>query len=576
MAKYASFGYWTSPLQMVTINLETEATHLTTIPGGRGVIGKPAAWLPDSGKLILANDESAVIEYDPATQVVREIDNFPDIVAYVATISTDGRVFWGTYPDARVVEYNPATDAIIDHGPCNPDFGAPQYGYTIGVDPACTHVYIGPGQLPWYLAVLELATGEYTVYFENDMDTFGAVYTSVDRSEIWYRRITGGVSKYYTLIGGVVTESTDPRPSFLGPYNPANIDTGMAEWLARYNIEFDLSDALPTSATPDAVIRWREGEGAWNEVTISGIQLNAQILKRVYPYDADRLLCFSGSYGPAFLFNPTTGESELLGWTNRSLYDARRIGSKWYLNCYPSTSLEWDPAQPWTLTEGTIDRTTTNPRDIIQVHKYHFYSTEGPDGWLYLGVNHVRDSIGGDLGWFDPVTEAKGHLREGFEIWSPRGIVTVGDVLVYSGYSQNKETHPDGQLIIFDPDTKSIVDSITPLPGENIRDAGCIVAIGEDVVGATGTRAYRYTIATKTPVWIVDLPGLAFGTMYYYDRRMEVAPDGLIYLYLDNDIYTLNPTTGEAIKVRASTMPAGIFWHNGVGYIENGTDLRIV
>lgn len=575
MAKYASFGFWTSPLQMLTINLETMETHLTSIQGGRGVIGKASVWLPASEKLITANGEGGYIsEYDPVTHMARTIAQFPDRDAYVAALSNDGRIFWGTYPGSRVVEYNPATDAVIDHGPCDSEFLDAHYGYTIGVDPANTHVYIGPGQSPWYLSVLELATGEYTVYFKGD-DLGGMVYTSVDGTETWYyRRRADSVVEWYTLIGGVVTLSTDSRPPFRYWDAPAGVDAGVTSWPARYGIEFDLSQAQPTTATPTAILRWREGEGAWNELSISGIKGLPQVLKRVYAFDANRLLCISGLYGPLFLYNPTTEALELLGWTNRSLYDALKIGTKWYLSGYTAVTMEWDDTQPWTLVESTPDRALSNPRDVLQVHKYHYYSAEGPDGWFYTAVNHIRDSFGGDLGWFDPTTEVKDHLRAGFELWSPRGLATVGDVLVYSG---NSLEGLDGQLIVFDPDTKSIVDTITPLAGEGITEAGCIIPIGGDVIGIVGTRAYRVTVATKASVWKVNLPAAAFHTQMWYDRRVEIAPDGLIYLYMGAAIYTLNPATGAAVKVRNdSGNPGGILWHNGIGYIEGGTTLRTV
>lgn len=575
MPRYASFGYWSNPLQLVTVNLETKVAHLTTLQGGRGVIGKASVWLPSTGKLILANGEGGYItEYDPATRLIRTIGSFPDRDAYVAALSNDGRIFWGSYPGARVVEYNPATDAVIDHGPCDSDFLDAHYGYTIGVDPACTHVYIGPGQSPWYLSVLDLSTGEYTVYFKEGNDLGGNVYISVDGSQAWYyRRRSDNVVEWYTLIGGVVTLSTGPRPPFRDWNRPAGVDSGLTDWPSRYGLEFDLSQALPTTATPNAIFRWRENEGAWNEVTVTGIRRQAQVLKRVYSYDAEHLLCLCGSYGPVFLYNPTTEATEVLGWTNRSLYDARKIGTKWYLNGYTAVSMEWDPSQPWSLVESTPDRTQSNPRDVLQVHKYHYYSTEGPGGWLYVGANHIRDSFGGDIGWFDPTTESKGHLREGFEAWSPRGIVTVGDVVVYSGNSLDGQ---DGRLIVFDPNTKSIVDHMEPLPGEELTSAGYIITVDGDVVGVEGTRAYRYTIETKAEVWKVSLPAPAFGTMVWYDRRAEVAPDGLIYLYCGSAIYKLDPANGATTKVRDDNTPGAILWHNGIGYIEGGTTLRTV
>jgi len=294
-------------------------------------------------------------------------------------------------------------------------------------------------------------------------------------------------------------------------------------------------------------------------------------VKRVYAYDANRLLCLSGEYGPVYLYTPATKEIEYLGIPTYSLYDAIKIGTKWYLSGYTAVTLEWDPAQPWTLTDSTIDRTTSNPRQVLGVHKYHYYSTEGSDGLLYVGVSHLRDSVGGDLGWFNPADDSVGHLREGFEDWNPRGVVAVGDSIVYSG---NSLSGAEGQLIVFDTATKTIVDAITPLSGEGNTSAGWIIAIEGDIIGISDLWAYRVTVATGATVWKVSLPAWAFNDLRWYDRRAEIGPDGLIYLYLGTVIYSLDPATGATAKVVDDLATGNIMWHEGTAYIYGRTNLR--
>lgn len=574
MAKYLSLCYWTTPQQLVTVDLETGVGRLATYQGGRGGLGKAAVWLSERGVLLLANaDKGYLSEYTPATGVMRTIGPCPDRDFYASCISLDGRVFWGTYPNAHVVEYNPATDEIIDHGSADPSFDGPHYGYYIGVDPACTHVYLGLGHLPWYLAVLDLATGEYTLHFKDEGDVNSGIGTAADRSAVWYvRHKLNGTTQRYTLSGGALTPTDDPSPPALPYAYHSGVDYSVSEWQARHNVIINLNEATSTTSKPNPIVRWKapEDEG-WQEAVIDAPALKDVVIKRVYPYDATRLLCLSAEYGPVYLYTPATGNIEQLGFPQYSLYDARKIGSKWYLNGYTAATLEWDPAQPWSLVTSSPDQTITNPRKVLSVHKYHHYSVEY-NGVLYVAVNHLRDSVGGDIGWYDPQTGENGHLREGFEVWGATGLAVCGDVLVYGGESIEGN---DAQLIVFDPATKSIVDRITPLPGEAFAEAGWLIAAGGDVIGITGNRAYRVTVATGARVWAVTLPGAAFGTSATADQRAEISPvDGMIYLYSGDAIYKLNPADGTIFRVLGDSTPGAIMWHGNAAYIYGTTNLR--
>lgn len=574
MAKYLSLCYWTTPQQLVTVDLETGVGRLATYQGGRGGLGKAAVWLSERGVLLLANaDKGYLSEYTPATGVMRTIGPCPDRDFYASCISLDGRVFWGTYPNAHVVEYNPATDEIIDHGSADPSFDDAQYGYYIGVDPACTHVYLGLGQQPWYLAVLDLSTGEYTLHFKADGDSAGGISEATDGSAVWYtRRKANGTYERYTLSGGAVTLATDPAPPAKPYGTTTGVDFVVSEWTTRHGVIINLDDATPTTAAPNPTVRWKAPDDeTWQAATIDAPVLKDMIIKRVYAYDNNRLLCLSGQYGPVYLYTPATGVIEQLGHPQYSLYDARRIGTKWCLSGYTAVTLEFDPNQLWTLVASSPDQTITNPRKVLSVHKYHYYSVDYGQV-LYVAANHLRDSAGGDLAWYDPQTGENGHLREGFEVWGATGLAVCGDVLVYGGESIEGE---DCQLIIFDPATKSIVDRITPLPGEGFAEAGWLIAAGGDVIGITGNRAYRVTVATGARVWAVTLPGAAFGTSETADQRAEISPvDGMIYLYSGDAIYKLNPADGTIFRVLGDSTPGAIMWHGNAAYIYGTTNLR--
>lgn len=536
-----------------TLTLTALDTGLSrTFPGTAGrPSSKTAAVI--GGKLYLGSgDPGWLLECDG--NVVRTIGPCGDRDYYSGALSPDGRLFLGTYPKGALEIYNPAADTLTRVGEFDAAFTAPQYVYTLATDGR--YAYAGMGQDPWYLAVLDTQTGQASQYFKEDNLPTTNVEQAADGSGIYFGN--------YQLIDGapVLAQS---RPAMRPWYLPCNVvidKSGFAD--TGYDVVLDNAN-VATGITPE--ISWNPtGDADWQNATLTGVQTAPAVLKRAISV-GNRILILSGFYGPLVWFTPATGAFEIVGWTNYSLYDALAVGTDVYLSGYTAVTFRWDTLSEWTLTPSAPDLTATNPRKVAAWHKYHYYQTLAV-GIVWVGVNHERDSTGGELGWYDPVTDDTGSLRTEFENWTPRALTTVGAFVVYSG---NARDGADGRVFVVNTATKTVTASYAPIAGTT--DAGVIVGVSSaDLVGVTGTAAYRMGIADGAIRWKLTLPAAAFG-MAWYDRRIATAPDGWLWFAIGNAIYRLNPADGTLNKVTDTDAPYNVCFHGGDVYLYGGTQL---
>ena len=543
------------PFSLVIINTGTGEGRTVSVASAPFF---PKTAVPHDGKLYF-NANAALYVYDPSDGSATLLGTASNTL-YAGTVAPDGVLFYGTYPEGRLIEYDPATDTFTDHGRMDAD-GPNQYVYSIGAD--ADYVYCGMGQDPWYLAVYNRATGDKTLYFKDEPGGTRHVERGVDGT-LWYSS--------YKLIGGEPV-SGQTKPGMLPWYWQSGANIELTSWPDEIGYEVNLDDANPLT-DKNAVIRWRQvGAEDWNTYEPAELPMNALVIHRLYRFDDTRLLGITREYGPVFLYDVETHELEVLGWPQYSLYDAVAIGGKWYFVGYPAATLEYNPAQPWTLTDSSHDETTTNPRKIFPVDKYHHYCVAGSDGRLYIAATHERDSVGGELGWYDPATEEGDTLRDPLARWNPVGLAAVGTKIVYAGSSLDGL---DGTLFVFDvSDPTTVEREIVPLPDLEYTSPGYIIAVSAtDVVGIAGTVAYRWNVVDDEQVWRIALPAQAMGNILTVNRRAEIAPDGMIYFYAGSAIYRLNPDDGALEKVLADATQGQIMWHGDTGFIYGAAQLR--
>jgi hypothetical protein len=356
-----------------------------------------------------------------------------------------------------------------------------------------------------------------------------------------------------------------------------------------FKLEFDLADAIPDTSTAGVgTVRWRnQGDQDWRSAKLT-TPISPTVIKRVYPFDG-KLLCFTGFYGPAFIYDPATKATRMLGRPGFSVYDAQRgADGRWYIAGYAAASAVWDPAQPWTASASALPGTPgVNPAKLpLQAGKYHYYHAVAtapvPDGApatvLFAGAHHERDSTGAELGWLNVQSGEKGRIRDPLVEYEPGDLLTAdtGKLVVLSTAARQKDD--SGKLFVVDAVTRQLVRTIAPVAG--LADAGKIteVAPGEVVgviKGTPNSRVYRANVTTGTTLWDKELPGVAFGGMRGYDRRVVLGPDGGLYFYLTDGIARLDPADGSVTQVVKAPLSCPVFLGRDL-YLYGDTNLRVV
>jgi len=173
---------------------------------------------------------------------------------------------------------------------------------------------------------------------------------------------------------------------------------------------------------------------------------------------------------------------------------------------------------------------------------------------------------------YDPATDAvvqtwRTDLLEDYE---PRGFCRTGRYAVAA--TEHRAHVTDGRLFVFD---MALMAHVATIPIDGHVDAGVIIPVGEkDVIGLTGTYAYRRTVDTGAIVWETTLPAAAFHTMAVYDRQAQIGADGYIYLFCGVAIYRIWPGDGTLEHVLDYAAVGAIRWINSKAYLTNAYTLK--
>lgn len=574
---------WKYPFQILDANLSAGTARLTD-----GVLGRPGpattALHPNNGRIYLGTGSPGhLLEYDPATGGTNYIGKLATItnganrVAASIEIGDDGWVYVGEQsPPASVERYNPDTRAFEDIGAIDIDFQASQYAYTIGAD--TRYVYVGLGQQPWYLGVYDNQTRTKTIYWKDQIDKGGGVYRGVSGGWYYWRSTSEG-NKYYVLTNGqplYAGTSIASIPPIKSSYNRGNVVNEVSQFPLTYNTEVDLSDVYPDSVSNRAVIRWRQvGNDFWNSIDTANVgtfRLQALAIKRVYPFNG-RLFCIPDFYGPVCEFRVTDRTTTKLGPPIYSLYNAVFEKNAVYLSGYPGATLVYEPWRSWNLNRSTSDWSpaSVNPHPVLLgLGRYHYYSTFGADGLVYIASHHERNSVGGELGWYDPTTGANGSLREPFtDITND-----VEDLKPALGGSKLVYASRGGYLHIFDVATKRIERKIKPNLGVDALDKVVEVSPGV-VLGVVSNRLFKVDILDGSTLFTKDLPGQVFGgpsIMPAYNHRLALGPDGYVWLFIDNSLYRVNPSDGSMVRI-LDGQARSLMFDEGDLYLHGGPNL---
>jgi len=562
------------PLEILDVNLTRNTWRLTNgIPGRPGTYGTSLYY---NGHIYLgSSDPGYFMEYDPIAGNVRQIAKLSVKSCQVTQIGDDGWIYIGEMPYANVDRYNPANNVFQNLGAM--DTNDYQYAYTIGAD--SRYLYIGVGESRWYLGVYDTQTTNRTTFWKDQSDLASAVYHGSNGFWYYIRSATNG-TMYYILTNGSPIQVTSLPPLQTAWYvEHDSVVNDKSSFASIFEINVNVDHAYPDGSSNHALVEWcNVGATSLTSINATGFDnLLPVTIKRLYAWDNNRLLGSVAAYGALFSYNPANATTTTLGYPQFSLYDITFDGNTIFLSGYPDATLQCNTNLAWTLTASTTNQALSNPSlTPARFGKYHYYTSLGADGLIYIGAHHERDSTGGELGWYDPINLTKGSLRSPFLNDDVADLKPAlgGSKLVYASSGSTN-------LFVFDVATKSIERTIIPLPG--IQMDKIVEAAPGIIFGATGTNIFEVNVTNGSVLYSKTVPGLAFGSsaIQPYDHRLTLGPDGYVWMFLyannTNTLYRINPSDGSYAGILTNSMAVygdnRLLFNGGDLYLYGGTNL---
>ena len=593
---YDTFGQ--RPMNVVDIDVENGKLLSGVFQNNMGRPGPQChVFYPANDKFYMASsDPGSMSEFDPATGASRYVHSLHYKGAQYCEEGDDGWIYIGEITSAQskgagVERYDPRTDTWQDLGIIDPAFnGSEQYAYTLGAD--ARYLYVGLGELPWYLAVYDTqaTSNPITLYWADQGDSGGTVSRGSD-GEWYYTRNSATQSwktKTYKLTNGVPVEVSQP-PAQAAWYAHGNTIDDQSAFSSIFHTQINLDNAEPNSSNNDtAIISLQTDSNPWQSVSVTGLSLAPSTIKRLYawPGNSGKLLGWASDYGLVFSYDTQSNTIQGLGYPTRSLYDATFDGNTIYFSGYPSSTLRYGTTKAWTLSGSTPDVSLNSVNPYLLTlsggdsagawaGKYNYYSSIGMDGFIYIGVHHERDSNGGGLGWYDPVSGTSNGLRAPFLNDDVRDVLAVngGTKIVYSSSDLNKVA---GRLFVLDVATKQIERTFNPVPNNISLDKIVEVEPGM-VIGLTDSQQYfKANILTGETLWVKGLGATAFSGVSSYDRRLVKGPDGYVWLFIGTSLCRINPKDGSIETIMQNLPVSNIMFSGGDLYFYGTTGLKVI
>ena len=387
--------------------------------------------------------------------------------------------------------------------------------------------------------------------------------------------------------------SLPPRPKVLVPSPKLQFPQGKEQSPA--------SEPLPVSPVlPPTTPRQRKGTNAWKTSTLSFTgPWTPQKVKCVVPKSDSTLFAVSEGYNAAVDFNYVTKATSYLGATSFSPYTAvRHASGEIYVGGYSNRLMRYDPSRPWTLTSSNAtprspsDKTKPNPYFIRMagenIYHYRFGLDYDHKGIVWIGGNTTRGNPDhGNVMWYNPADGTAGYIFPG---WQATG-TKFSNLCASNGRTLICVSDNVGKIWIIDAATRKVAPApIVPVPGQATKtymiEAEPGIVLGIVFAPGPAYKIIRFKPATKEVLTLKNLgvPGTPFGFGdNQYSRmnyKLEMGPDGYVWMFVGNTLYRVDPANGNFTKVMDAAHAALKFAANNLDLllynIDGTTDLRYI
>ncbi|MCF3649885.1 hypothetical protein [Synoicihabitans lomoniglobus] len=506
--------------------------------------------------------------FDPAhpERGIEDLGKIDDAATFPTGIteSPDGSLWIGTYPEARLIRYQPDTGEFTQFGPMHED---ENYLYPLAGDDGSVAALVRV--IRPHIVVVDPITGEHrevgpAITDTTDESQFIKFFTGVDRR--LYLSTHGGDFR----VNGMMLEPAPVLPAPLAGIHAAGEHRYQAPvtmpggWQAHFVDEkfgaprdLLLTNVDPTVASRRLQLDWK-GNGS-----------NVHVIEE----GPDGML-YGSSYLPNRLYRAATDGTVVEDLGAHSLaggqaYSAATFDGKVYLASYPGSRLSvYDPNRP--LRFGT--EPSDNPRDLGRLDHIGYRPNAmiaTPRGKLWMASGPAYGLVGGTLAWYEPGTGASESHRSIVEGLSPASLLWLpGTERLLVGMSVEVGTgadvvRTDATWALWDPEKDELVwaddfgiedmaDVVSLAPAGN----GLVYALigrGDHILTAggepIGVRLALIDPAARKLIGITWLPK-DFGPLAWHGAdALRISERGNIYGVTANCVYRIAPGTVDVERV---------------------------
>ena len=574
-----------------------ELAHSFPLPGVHGSWALEVA--ADQTLYIGTNRNGRLYRWVPGEGTPESVSGgrpFGQTHLYGVVFDGDGVVYAGTYPDAKIVSYNPRSGEVSDRGRVADDTS-----YARHVAWAGGYLYVGTQSEPFFIRY-DPSSGEGEKLSLPEGYAEGDSVTRVDLvGDYLFVRVGGDLNVYDhrtdTWINRVEDVAGFSRFSESTPESTAYFVKGGQ----LYVYDLDAHTASPTGASIPFSARsfgWIELEEAdYPGRTLVAVGMRGDLFhynpssgkSRVVAgqVEATPISIRSLSRGPdgnvyigGYLspremarFDPDVGEIETLA--GGAQIEAMTVfDGKLYLGRYPGASvLAVDPGEPWDF--------GNNPSELFRLGGYgqdRPFGLTGAGGRLAVGTVPESGKLGGALALYDP---SSGEIEVYEDVIENQSIVSLAyrDGFLYGGTSVwgglgIDPAEPDAKLFVWDVEQGERV-------WEGIVEAGerAVTALAFDrdgmLWGLTSGKVFQFDPNAREVVRVEELYAYDWPRAYWQSGFLEYDEDRhVFYGTTQGRVFRFDPATWEVTDLVEGGASYFARDRHGNIYFARGTELH--
>jgi streptogramin lyase len=511
------------PAIFQVVDLETKEV-LRTYP----LEGTGSVWthikVPNGNVYIGGN--GYLYEYSPETQEVKNVGSIGETVVYGLSYDEEGRIYFGSYPNAKAGMYDPSTGEMRDYGTV-----APGQSYTRSTAYHNGYLYLGVG-VDNRMVKLDVETGEYETIALPDHVIQG---TSVWQMDAFGDYIVAGVGGGDNSLLFYNTKTNEWEDTYYENNRGLRLIQGLPGSNKAYfqqggrimEIDYETLQAVDTGVRFGTFIRnttWVELEDdpdfpGYSLVTVqfagqvTFMNLETKKVKTIqYPVAGNPIPIqtlekgpdghmymsgYPGGKGAVYRTGDDTSEMFTLGQAE----GMAAIGDNMYFGVYSGA----------TVFEMDTTKDTFAPKQIFDIpHQDRPFEMEPVNEKLYIGTIPDYGKLGGSLTIVDPSAPQSSQVFEN---------VIHNQAIV--GLAENGEK----------------------LYGSTTVAGGLGIDPTEEAAKIFVWDLEKNEVITE---FVPDIPGLDYSPRMI--SGMSVGPDGLLWSAADGTIFAMDPETLEVVK----------------------------